>query len=139
MEILAQRLGDQIDQYILPPQIFELMRGEILDIDIEEISLSRATRLSESLSNHAGGLVTEAVDNTIGPLSFPVAPLNVTRRLEMKYSRPISEDIETIHVEAKLQASQGRKLTFTAEVRDQSRRLLARGQALHWIVDENDD
>jgi hypothetical protein len=55
----------------------------------------------------------------------------------MKYSRPVTEDIEYIIIEAKLQAREGLKLTFTADVRDQNERLLARGKAFHWIVEHS--
>ena len=84
-------------------------------------------------------MVAAAVDNTLGPLSMLVAPPNVTRRLEMKYSRPITTDLEFIIVTAKLVERKGRWLTFRAKVEDQEEMLLARARAVHWIVDETND
>jgi acyl-coenzyme A thioesterase PaaI-like protein len=139
-KILRARYGDKIDDFLIPPPVFELMQGDILIFDVEAGTIkTRFPVLAEYQNPYKimqGGMLAAAVDNTIGPLSFLVAPLNFTRRLEMKYSQPVTEDIDYINVEARLQARQGRKLTFSAEVRDQSGKLLARGQAFHWIVDD---
>jgi acyl-CoA thioesterase FadM len=83
-------------------------------------------------------MVAAAVDNTLGPLSMLLAPPNVTRRLQMKYSRPATPDLEYIQVKGRLLEHKGRWLTFSAEVRDQEGLLLARARAEHWIVDEHD-
>ena len=63
-----------------------------------------------------------------------VAPPNVTRRLEIKYSRPITPDLEHITVQGRLLAHEGRRLSFSADVRDRQGLLLARARAEHWIV-----
>ena len=141
-KILRERLGEKIDEFLIPPPVFELMQGEFLfiDLDAEQIK-TRFPVLAEYQNPYRimqGGMVAAAVDNTIGPLSFLVAPFNVTRRLEMKYSRPIEQDIKYMFVEAKVKARQGRKLTFTATVRDEDGILLARGQAFHWIVEDQE-
>jgi acyl-coenzyme A thioesterase PaaI-like protein len=141
-KILQDRLGDKTDDYLIPPPVFEFMRGEFLtvDIDAEQIK-TRVPVLAEYQNPYRimqGGMVAAAVDNTIGPLSFLVAPFNVTRRLEMKYSRGITNDIEFIFVEAKLLSRQERRLTFNATVRDQDGTLLATGRASHWIVDNQE-
>ena len=142
-EILHERLGDRIDEFILPPPVLELMQAELLEFDPQSAVLKVRFPVLEGYLNPygfmQGGMVAAAVDNTIGPLSFLVAPFNVTRRLEMKYSRPVTEDIEYIIIEAKLQAREGLKLTFTADVRDENGRLLARGKAFHWIVEQNEE
>ena len=56
----------------------------------------------------------------------------------MKYSLPITIDLEYIIVEGVLLERDGRRLTFSAEVRDQEGKLMARGQSLHWIIDESE-
>jgi len=142
MEFLQQRFGDKIEDFLLPPPVFELMQGEFLCINAEAGQITtRFPVLAEFQNPYGsmqGGMVAAAVDNTIGPLSMLVAPINVTRRLEMKYSRPITDEIEYITVDAKLVEREGRRLTFNAEVRDQTGTLLARGQAFHWIVEESE-
>ncbi len=142
-KILHERIGDKFEDYLIPPPVFEFMGGEFLVIDVNSALIKTRFPVRAEYQNPyrimQGGMIAAAVDNTIGPLSILVAPLNVTRRLEMKYSRPITADVEYIYIGAKLLARQGRKLIFSAEVRDQSGRLLARGQATHWIVAEDQE
>lgn len=85
-----------------------------------------------------GGMVAAAVDNTLGPLSVLVAPPNVTRKLEMTYSRPATLDMGYILVTARLLERQERLLSFRADVRSPSRLRLARAKAVHWIMEERE-
>ena len=139
MEILYERLGDRIEEFILPPPVYELMRAELLDFDPESGWLKiRFPVLEQYLNPYGvmqGGMVAAAVDNTLGPLSMLVAPPNVTRTLDMKFSQPVGLDLDYIIVEAKLLEHEGHRLKFSAEVRDQSGRLLARARAYHWIIE----
>jgi acyl-coenzyme A thioesterase PaaI-like protein len=84
-----------------------------------------------------GGIVAAAVDNTLGPLSMLVAPPNVTRTLEMKYSRPVTSDLQYVTIKAKFMSKEGQFLHFRAEVRDVDGNLLARAKATHWVLDED--
>jgi acyl-coenzyme A thioesterase PaaI-like protein len=84
-----------------------------------------------------GGMVAAAVDNTLGPLSVLIAPPNVTRHLEMTYSRPVTLVMGHIVVSARLLERKDRLLFFRAEVRDQEGLRLARAKAVHWIMDDN--
>jgi len=139
MELLHQKLGNKIGDFLLPPPVFDFMGGELLEFDKQSACLKIRFPILDGYLNPygvmQGGLVAAAADNTLGPLSMLVAPPNVTRNLNMKYSRPVTPDLKFIIVEAKLKARDGRWLTFTAEIRDQVGHLLARAQALHWIID----
>ena len=140
MKVLQARLGDRVDEFLLPPPVFEFMQGELLAFDEQSAYLKIKFPVLEAYLNPygvmQGGLVAAAADNTLGPLSMLVAPPNVTRTLDMKFSHPVTLDLEHIVVEARLEKRNGRRLRFTAEVRDQSGKLLARARALHWIIDE---
>jgi acyl-coenzyme A thioesterase PaaI-like protein len=96
-EILQDRLGDKIEGFLIPPQIFELMRGEFLVINVKAGRITtRFPVLAEFQNPYGsmqGGMVATAVDNTLGPLSMLVAPPNVTRRLEMTLLPSISNII----------------------------------------------
>ncbi|NIS81598.1 MAG: PaaI family thioesterase [Anaerolineales bacterium] len=139
VDLLHKKLGDRIENYLIPPPVFITMQGEFLDFDLEKGSLTtRFPVLKENLNPYGsmqGGMVAAAVDNTFGPLSMLVASENVTRRLEVKYSRPITLDLEHIIVEARLLERKGRRLIFSADVRNASGELMARARALHWIVE----
>jgi acyl-coenzyme A thioesterase PaaI-like protein len=143
MEILQARLGDRIDEFILPPPVFDFMQGELLEFDPDSAYLKVQFPILEAYLNPygvmQGGLVAAAADNTLGPLSMLIAPPNVTRTLEMKFSQPITPELEIIIVEARLQERDARRLKFTADVRDKSGRLLARARAMHWIIEMEEE
>ena len=120
MEIIHQRLGDRVSEFHLPPPVFRAMQGEFLSFDLEKGILRTRFPVLDSFLNPygsmQGGMVVAAVDNTFGPLGMLVASPNVTRRLEMKYSHPITPDLEFFLVTAKFQEQDGRWLIFTADV-----------------------
>lgn len=139
IDMIQQKLGERINEFLIPPPVFETMRGEFLAFNERSGTLkTRFPILQEFLNPYRamqGGIVAAAVDNTIGPLSMLVAPPNVTRRLEMKYSYPVTPELGYITVEAKFLRREGQWLAFSAEVRDQKGDLLARAKARHWIID----
>ena len=138
--LLREKVGDRIDAYKIPPPVFEAMQGEFLAFDMEEESLTAQFPVLEHYLNPyaamQGGMVAAAVDNTLGPLSVLVAPPNLTRKLEMTYSKPVSLDMGVVIVKARLRNREGQKLTFSADVRSRDGSRLARAKAVHWILDE---
>ena len=141
IELVKNKLGDRFDDYLIPPPVFVTMQGEVMEFELDSSTLTiRFPVLDKYLNPYGymqGGVVAAAVDNTLGPLSMVVAPPNVTRRLEMKYSRPVTPDLEYITVKGKLVGRQDPQLTFSAEVRDPQGTLLARARAIHWVIDES--
>jgi acyl-coenzyme A thioesterase PaaI-like protein len=139
MAELHNRLGDRMDEYAFPPPVFLAMQGEFLDYDPGNQSLSVRFPVLESWLNPygimQGGMVAAAIDNTVGPLSVLVAPPNVTRHMELKYSRAVSPVVGFITVTATLIEREGRWLTFRAEARDPQRQRLVKAKAVHWILD----
>jgi acyl-coenzyme A thioesterase PaaI-like protein len=137
--IINEKLGDKIEDYLIPPPVFTSMQGEFVDVALDEgVLITRFPVCEEYLNPYGavqGGIVAAAVDNTLGPLSMLVAPPNVTRKLEMKYNRPVTPDLEFIIVKAKFLSREGRFLHFRADVRDMEGNLLARARASHWIVE----
>lgn len=140
MDTIRAKLGDRKDEYELPPPVFSTMHGEFLEYDEEnKVLTNRFPVLKDFLNPYGtmqGGMVAAAVDNTLGPLSMLVAPPSVTRRIELKYSNPITTDLEFIIVKGTFLECEDRWLRFKAEVRDPGGKLLARAWSQHWIVDE---
>lgn len=138
-ELLQHRLEDQEGEFLLPAPVFETMEGEFLSYDPEAGTLRARFPIKRGYLNPygtmQGGMIAAAVDNTIGPLSVLVAPPNVTRRLEMKYSRAATPSMDHIVVEGKFLGRAERELSFRAEVRDPQGNLLARAKAWHWVLD----
>ncbi|UCF60021.1 MAG: PaaI family thioesterase [Anaerolineaceae bacterium] len=143
IEIISKKLGQKKDRYMIPPPVFITMKGEFITFDLEDGVLKTKFPVQEQFLNPfrslQGGIVAAAVDNTFGPLSMLVAPPSVTRRIEMKYSSPVTPDLEYITVEARFIKRDHRMLTFRADVRDPSGKLLAKAKALHWILDESEE
>jgi acyl-coenzyme A thioesterase PaaI-like protein len=139
MDIIQQKLGNRVHDFLIPPPVFRTMDGEFVAFDAEDGILLTRFPVSEKFLNPygsmQGGMVAAAVDNTFGPLGMLLAPPNVTRRLEMKYNRPVTPDLEFITVKARLVGRMGRWLDLTAEVRDPAGHLLARAKAKHWILE----
>ena len=138
-QILKERLGNRMDEFAIPPPVLSMMEGEFLEFDPDKSVLSaRFPVLEEYLNPYGsmqGGMIAAAVDNTLGPLSMLVAPPNVTRTLEMKYSLPITLDMDSIIVTAKLLERKPPRLFFEADVRNLQGQRLARCKAVHWIIE----
>jgi acyl-coenzyme A thioesterase PaaI-like protein len=140
LSVLKERLGSQFEKYNIPPPVFLAMGGEFLAFDLDNGSLKTRFPIRQEYLNPygamQGGMIAAAVDNTLGPLSVLVAPPNVTRRLEMKYSRPVTPDLEFIIVTARFIERKGPQLTFNAEVKNPAGDLFAKAKATHWILME---
>jgi acyl-coenzyme A thioesterase PaaI-like protein len=138
MDAIHDRLGERRDEYLVPPPAFATMQGAIQAFDEESGALVVRFPVLETLLNAygsmQGGMVAAAVDSTLHPLSMLVAPPSVTRRLQMKYSRLVTPELEYFTVKGRFLARRGRWLDFSAEVRDPEGVLLARARAVHWIV-----
>lgn len=133
-----ERLGERADGMLVPPPSFETMKAEFLDFDEKAQSLTaRFPVLHAFLNPHRtmqGGFIAAAVDNTLGPLCMLLAPPNVTRRLEMKYRRPVTEDMGAIIVEARVVERRDPALRITAEVRAEDGEICATAKVLQWIL-----
>jgi acyl-coenzyme A thioesterase PaaI-like protein len=136
--ILQEKLGEGLDAFLIPPPVFTFMEGEFIAFNEHEGWLKARFPIKYEYLNPykvmQGGIIAAAIDNTLGPLSILIAPPNVTRTLEIKYSTPISMDLGFIIVNALLLEREGRELCFKAEVRSEQGKLLARAWARHWIT-----
>lgn len=137
-EHVRASLGDRLGEFRIPPPVFISMQAEVTAFDPAAPALTvRFPVLEKDLNPyHAmqGGMIAAAIDNTLGPLSMLVAPPNVTRTLEVTYSKPITLDLGTFLVTARLVGREKRFLNFTAEVHTEDGQKLARAKAVHWIV-----
>lgn len=138
-KIMKLNTGTDFNKYRVPPPVYTTMKAEVISFDQEKSQLIVKFPIEEKYLNpyHAlqGGIIAAAVDNTLGPLSLLVAPPNVTRTLEMTYSRPVTPDMKFIIVEAELIERLEHRLHFKASVRNAEGQRVARAKAVHWIVD----
>ncbi len=138
MTVFEKMVGEMKDKVIMPPPVFEAMKGEFLKFDEAKGTLeNRFPVLNEQLNPYGtmqGGMIAAAIDNTLGPLSMLVASPNFTRSLEVKYRRTIFPESEYVHVLGKFVEKKGRQLFFTASVHDNKGLEFAFAKAMHWIL-----
>lgn len=141
MRILREKFEGRIDDFLFPPPVFVEMQGEFLEADLENGSLTARFPIQEKYLNPyrtmQGGMIAAAIDNTLGPLSVMIAPTNVTRTIEVKYSRPVLMQMGHIVVQARLVERQELKLIFEAKVTSPNGDRLATCKAVHWIIAKN--
>ena len=122
VSLFTEKLGDTIDNFKVPPPIFEIMQCEIIDYDEEDKSLTIKIPVLEQWQNPfgtmQGGMIDAAIDNAVGPLSLLVAPVNVTRTINTKILKPIVMELGYIYIKAKLIEEKKRRLTFEASIED---------------------
>ncbi len=121
----------------LPPS-FTVMQGEFLEFDPEARRMRVRFPVLENWLNPygamQGGFVAAAIDNVIGPLGVLLAPPNVTRTLELKYSRPITVEMGFFIVTARLVERADPWLVFKVEVHDLPGNRLVRATCKQWIL-----
>ena len=131
-------LGDKINDFIVPPPIFEIMQCEIIEYKQEEKSLIVRLPVLEKWQNPfgsmQGGMIDASIDNAVGPLSLLVAPVNMTRTIETKILNAITMDVETIYVKAKLVEAKKRRLIFEADVVDDEGMVYATSRIVNFII-----
>ena len=137
--LLEDKLKGRIEDINFPPPVFAAMKGEVISYDSsQETLVNRFPILSEHLNpygNMQGGIISAAIDNTIGPLSLLVSPPNFTRYMETKYGKVVSPDLEYIYVTARFIEKKKRQLFFEATVSDKEGNKLASARSTHWIID----
>ncbi len=137
--LLEAKLQGREDEINFPPPVFETLKGEVLNFDIDKETLTnKFPVLNEHLNpygNMQGGIIAAAIDNTIGPLSTLVSPPNFTRYLTVKYGKVVSPELGFIYVTATFTGRKKRQLFFEAIVEDCDGNKLASAKAIHWIID----
>jgi len=139
LNIINERVGTDRDKFKIPPPVFMAMKGEFVSFSLDESYLRcKFPVLAEQLNPYGhmqGGIVSAAIDNTIGPLSMLIASTSVTRKMEVKYSSGIEADVDFIYVTAKFLEKKKRFLYFEAIVDNETETIkYATSKSTHWII-----
>ena len=121
----------------IPPPVFTEMRAAVVAFDEGAAGTGAVLRVrfpvEERFANPAGvmqgGMIAAAIDNTIGPLSYLVAPPSVTTQLNVSYLRPIPPALGHFEVEGRFDERTRQYLFFSARVTDPKGRVLVLAQA----------
>ena len=116
----------------LPPKIFIDMDGKFIAF-VEGKSLTARFPVKERYMNPfgfmQGGIIVATIDNTISPLSYVLAPPNVTKEISTIFKRPIKGSEPFIDVTASMLEKTAAYIILQAEVRNESGKLVAKGTA----------
>lgn len=135
-QMLAQGADDSMK---IPPPIFAELKGEVLALDVEAGMMQTRYPVEERFTNPLGyvqgGIIGATLDNTIGPLSFLVAPPSVTVTFNLSFLKPIAAPATHYVVTAQFEGREGRKLTFSAVAHNEDRSIeYTKVEAVHLIV-----
>lgn len=126
----------------IPPPCFDEMKGEYMAFDeIGRALVARfpvEARYQNPLGFMQGGFMTAAIDNTLGPLAYLVAPPSVTLHLSTQFLRPVPPGTAHITVHGRIDEMTKSYLFLSARVLDPRDRVLAIAQATCQILPPRD-
>lgn len=121
----------------IPPPCLIDMQGEPLEYE-EGVALSVRfpvlPRYANPLGHMQGGFIVAALDNTLGPFSYLIAPPSVTSTLNTQYLRPVTADTGFIVCQARLIERTRNTLYISGEARSPAGKVLALCQAVCQIL-----
>ena len=121
----------------IPPKIFVDMEAEIIDYEHKK-SLTVQMPIKEKYQNPLGfmqgGMIAAAIDNTVGPLSFLVAPPSVTTTMNVTYVRPVPMTDEFIFVKATIVDQTKKMIYMKAEVFNKENKIKATATTSFMVV-----
>jgi len=103
----------------LPPNVFLDMKGEFIEFIEGQRLVARypnMERYANPFGFMQGGIIVAAMDNTVSPLSYMVAPPNITSGIEATFKRPIKSADPFIDVIATVVNRSDSTITLQAEV-----------------------
>ena len=134
--LLRARLPAGVPLQIPPPCLVD-MQGEVLEY-IEGTSLRLRfpvlPRYQNPMGHMQGGYIVAALDNTLGPFSYLIAPPSVTTALNTQYLRPVTAAERTIICTAELVERTRNQLHLRAEARNGEGKVLTLCQAVCQIL-----
>lgn len=121
----------------IPPSCLHDMQGEPLEYE-EGVSLTVRfpvlPRYANPLGHMQGGYIVAALDNTLGPFSYLIAPPSVTSSLNTQYLRPVTPEISFITCMARLTERTRATLYLAGEARNPQGKVVALCQAVCQIL-----
>jgi len=124
----------------IPPKVYTVMDAEVIEYE-EKLSLTIRFPVKDKYQNPLGhmqgGVIVAAIDNTLGPLSYLVAPPSATLQLNTQYVRPVTAEDQFIQVKAELVDKTRNLILMRAEVRNEANKLVAICQATQQVIKLN--
>jgi uncharacterized protein (TIGR00369 family) len=136
MDALAARMPAGMKLELPPPCLLD-MQAEWLEYE-EGVRLTMRfpvlPRYRNPLGFMQGGFVVAALDNTIGPFSFLIAPPSVTSQLNASYLRPVTPETAWLTCIATVIERTRKTLYLAGEARGDDGKVTAIAQAVCQIL-----
>jgi uncharacterized protein (TIGR00369 family) len=139
-DAMTARLRERLSAFpdlLLPPPCIEDMQAEVLELEDPDhlrLRFPVLPRYRNPLGFMQGGIIAAAVDNTIGPFSYLVAPPSVTTQMSLNYLRPVPSGMPYIDCEARLLERSGKTTLYHGRVFSPEGKLLVLAQATAQLV-----
>lgn len=137
MKQMASQMPEDLSLEI-PPKVFTEMKGELIELDTDAQSMivrfPVEERFQNPLGHMQGGMIVAAIDNTLGPLSYIVAPPSATTHMDIVYIRPITQALDHYFVEAQVLERTRRQLFMSARAYTVEGKTLVRCNATAMIL-----
>lgn len=132
LDLLRARLPTGVPLRLPPPCLIE-MEGEPVDFE-DGASLTMRFPVLERWQNPLGymqgGFIAAALDNTLGPFSYLIAPPSVTSQFNISYLRPVAPGSAHLVCIARLVERTAKTLYLSGEARTDDGKTAARCQAV---------
>lgn len=140
-EIFARMRATLPDNLLLPPPIFTDMGGEFLAFDADaktiRVRFPVYERYGNPLGMMQGGMIAAAIDSTVGPLSYLVAPPSVTTQMNLSYIRPVAPGMPHIEVTGRVTEQTRRYLFMEARAFSPDDRLLVLAHVTAQVIEQS--
>lgn len=134
--LIRAQAPDSVKALIPPPSLVD-MEGEFLEYE-EGLRMTMRfpvlPRYRNPMGHMQGGFIVAALDNTLGPLSYLIAPPSVTTSLNTQYLRPATPTDAFIICEARLVERTRNVLHLHGEARNPAGKVIALCQSINQIV-----
>lgn len=116
------------------PNIYKELKGEFVNFDKEGEYLECKYPIQEKYFNPMnttlGGIIDSFMDCTMGPLSFLLGELVVTKTFTAKYIRPVNNSTKFVHVKAWRDSISEKGSTYKAELYLDDKKIAAVAEGL---------
>src|SRR5688572_24440469 len=94
LDRLAAGVPEELRQRLPPPCLLDMQAEPVEYVDGEHLVMRFPVleRYQNPFGYMQGGYLLAALDNTIGPFSFLIAPPSVTGHITINYLRPVTPD-----------------------------------------------
>ena len=134
--LLLERLPSNVPLQIPPPCLTDMQAEpfEFEDGVLLRVRFPVLARYQNPLGYMQGGFIAAALDNTLGPFSYLIAPPSVTSRMAIDYLRPVLPNETAIVCTARLVERTAKMLFLSGRVTGSNGKTVALCQSVCQLI-----